>query len=208
MPAPSSHLAPSFADLIGPAAKCGRVLQKRIAALDPKRDTLKILLHGAPGVGKSELARLTAEALVGGRSHFKYAVEKLSGAALNAEIVRDWWDSRGLGSLFSSWTVKIIEEADRIPHVAQVLMLDYLDTCAPGTAILATSNADLSQLEARFQRRFQCFAIGTPGTEDIIAFLGQWPDLTPHERKMIAVGSAGCVGAALMDAQTALDMAA
>jgi len=204
---PAQTRAATFADLIGPAKIIGKVLLAKLERLNPQTDTVAMLFHGPPGVGKSELASLFADTLIGGKSCRTYAREKISGAKINADLVRRWHDARGVGSLFSDWTVKIIEEVDAMPTVAQTLMLDYLDEAAPGTAILATSNEQIKLLEERFRRRFQVWHVTAPTTEEIAAFLkGKFPDIYPAEALTIATLCNGCVGAALHDAENAIDI--
>jgi len=205
--APSNTRAATFSDLIGPAKIIGKVLLAKLERLNPQTDSVAMLFHGPPGVGKSELASLFADTLIGGKSCRNYAREKISGAKINADLVRRWHDARGIGSLFSDWTVKIIEEVDAMPAVAQTLMLDYLDECQPGTAILATSNEQIKLLEERFRRRFQVWHVTAPTTEEIANFLrGKFPDIYPAEATTIAALCGGCVGAAIHDAENAIDI--
>lgn len=203
---PSAFKPTSVRELIGPVARLGAQLAAKVAALNPRTDTFKLMLCGAPGIGKSRLTAILAAMLAGGERNAPFCVEKISGAKLNAETVGAWHDGRGLGTLFGDWKIKVIEEADKVPSVAQVLMLDYLDSITPGTAILATSNKLTEEITERFHTRFQFREIEAPTTDEIAALLSRrWPELRKTEVNMIAVGCGGNVRAALLDAETALD---
>lgn len=85
-------------------------------------------------------------------------------------------------------------------------MLDFMDSVTPGTAILATSNKITEELSERFHTRFQFREVTAPDTGEIAALLAKnWPELRKVEVNMIAMGCAGNVRAALLDAETALD---
>jgi Holliday junction resolvasome RuvABC ATP-dependent DNA helicase subunit len=64
MISPTNFRATRFADLIGPAAALGRVLQSKVdrTKADPTA-IVKAMFYGAPGVGKTELSRIFALAL-------------------------------------------------------------------------------------------------------------------------------------------------
>jgi hypothetical protein len=96
---------------------------------------------------------------------------------------------------------------DRCTRDAQDLLLSYLDHLPPGRAVIGTSNLQLDLLTERFQTRFQAIKIPTPTTEEIAALLQRhWPVDEPSALR-IAVGSGGCVRAALADLETWLDAA-
>ena len=203
---PSSFRPAQWSDLIGHAALTGQRITAKLARLDRRTDTVRLLFAGVPGCGKSTLARLAAQQLAGSADGARFAIETISGPRLDAETVKGWHDARGLSCLWGDWRIKVIEEADKVPAIAQVLMLDYLDQLTPGTAILATSNRESAELNERFQTRFQFFEVKPPDTEAITALLTRLCPSLPHfSRKMIAVGSGGNVRAALLDAETALD---
>jgi hypothetical protein len=75
-------------------------------------------------------------------------------------------------------------------------------------AFLGTSNLQLDLLTERFQTRFQTWKITAPESDDIAAWLvRRWR--TPRKlAEQIAVGSGGCVRAALADLESALDLEA
>ena len=110
-------------------------------------------------------------------------------------------------SLFGGgWSVRIVNELDRCSREAQDLMLSYLDRLRPGRALIGTSNLQLDLLTERFQTRFQAFKITGPESDEIAQWLiRRWkaPKLLAQE---IAVGSGGCVRAALADLESAIDM--
>lgn len=94
---------------------------------------------------------------------------------------------------------------DRCTREAQDLLLSYLDRLPPKRSVIGTSNLQLDLLTERFQTRFQSIKLMSPSTDDIAALLRRhWPvDRATAAR--IAVGSGGCVRAALADLETWLD---
>ena len=112
---------------------------------------MKILLYGPPGVGKTSIADMVADALSGTR----FAIEEFNGKLVTVETVKQWMGILGVCSLFGVYSVKIINEMDRCTRDAQDLLLSYLDRLPPGRAVIGTSNLQLDLLTERFQTRFQ-----------------------------------------------------
>jgi hypothetical protein len=110
------------------------------------------------------------------------------------------------GSLFSNWSVKIINELDRCSRDAQDILLTYLDKLPPGKALIGTSNLQLDLLTERFHTRFQSIKLTAPGTEEIAEFLRAHWKVPRDVALRIAVGSGGCVRAAMADLETWLDV--
>lgn len=128
-----------------------------------------------------------------------------NGREVSADLVREWMRGLCYGSLFSAWSVKIVNELDRCSREAQDLLLSYLDRLPPGRAFLGTSNLQLDLLSDRFQTRFQAIKLMAPATEELAAFLAaRWP-VPKATALQIAVGSGGCVRAALADLESWLD---
>jgi replication-associated recombination protein RarA len=189
-------------DLIGQAkrvalAQVGKA--KRLSA-DPSA-TMKLLLYGPPGVGKTSVVELVALQLAG----TPLSIEDYNGREVTVDLVREWMKQLPYGSLFGAWTVKIVNELDRCSREAQDLLLTYLDRLPPGRAFLGTSNLQLDLLTERFQTRFQAIKLTPPTTEELASFLSaHWP-VPAATASQIAVGSGGCVRAALADLESYLD---
>jgi hypothetical protein len=72
--------------------------------------------------------------------------------------------------------------------------------------VIGTSNLQLDLLTERFQTRFQSIKLNAPSTEEIAGLLQQhWP-VDEAVALRIAVGSGGCVRAALADLESWLDI--
>jgi len=189
-------------DLIGQAKRVAATqIGKAIRLKRDPRATMKLLLYGPPGVGKTSVVELIARELTGS----SLAVEDFNGREVTVDLVREWMKALPYGSLFSSWSVRIVNELDRCSREAQDLLLTYLDRLPPGRAFLGTSNLQLDLLTERFQTRFQAIKLLPPSTEELAAFIiARWPVARPVAAQ-IAVGSGGCVRAALADLESWLD---
>ena len=144
---------------------------------------------------------MVADALSGSR----FAVEEFNGKLVTVEVVKQWMGTLAANSLFGVYSVRIINEMDRCTRDAQDLLLSYLDRLDAGRAVIGTSNLQLNLLTERFQTRFQSIKIAAPSTEDIADLLCRhWP-VDQATALRIAVGSGGCVRAALADLESWLD---
>jgi replication-associated recombination protein RarA len=190
----------TFAALPPPSA--ARLIAKASKLHGDPAIPVKILLYGPPGVGKTSIADMVADAL----SSTRFAIEEFNGKLVTVETVKQWMGTLGVCSLFGVYSVKIINEMDRCTRDAQDLLLSYLDRLPPGRAVIGTSNLQLDLLTERFQTRFQSIKLAAPSTEDIADLLRRhWP-VDQSTALRIAVGSGGCVRAALADLESWLDV--
>ena len=189
-------------DLIGQARRVALAqVSKAQRMKDDPSATMKLLLYGPPGVGKTSVVELVALQLAG----TPLSIEDYNGREVSVDLVREWMKQLPYGSLFGAWTVKIVNELDRCSREAQDLLLTYLDRLPPGRAFLGTSNLQLDLLTERFQTRFQAIKLLPPTTEELAAFLTAHWSVPPVTANQIAVGSGGCVRAALADLESYLD---
>jgi MoxR-like ATPase len=202
LPSPMNWRPQTAEDLIGQAGLVARAQCRKAERLTAEAAaTMKLLLYGPPGVGKTSVVELVALQLAG----TPLAIEDYNGREVTVDVVRQWMTQLPYGSLFGAWSVKVVNELDRCSREAQDLLLTYLDRLPPGRAFLGTSNLQLDLLTERFQTRFQAIKLLPPTTEELATFLAaRWP-VPVSTATQIAVGSGGCVRAALADLESWLD---
>ena len=202
-PSPMNWRPQTAEALIGQArAVCAAQVAKARRLRDTRTAACKLLLYGPPGVGKTTVAEMVARELTG----TALGVESYNGKEVTVDAVRGWMETLPYGSLFSNWSVKIINELDRCSRDAQDILLTYLDKLPPGKALIGTSNLQLDLLTERFHTRFQSIKLTAPGTEEIADFLRAHWKVPRDVALRIAVGSGGCVRAAMADLETWLDV--
>ena len=196
-PIPPTCFVPSCAaDFVGHASKVAEVLMRKAQRLRATPDQpLKLLISGAPGIGKTSLVNLIARTLA---SH-PVAIEDVNGKEVGLELAREWTRSLAYVSIFGTWSVKVVNELDRCSKDAQDMLLTYLDRMKPGHAFLGTTNLDLSSLTERFQTRFQSVRLQPPDNEALAAFLARRWGAPISTTRMIAEGASGNVRAAMAD---------
>jgi len=199
---PSVYVPRDARQFIGPASKLATLFDRKAEHCRNAGDAVKVLIYGAPGIGKTALANYLASLLT---TH-PTEIESVNGRSVSVELIRHWQQCAGYGSLFGGYTVKIVNELDTCPRAAQDLLLTYLDEMGPRTAFVGTSNLELSLLAERFQSRLQQFKLAAPDTTALAEFIARW-QLPPKVCAQIAVGSGGNVRAALLDAQSVLEAA-
>jgi Holliday junction resolvasome RuvABC ATP-dependent DNA helicase subunit len=75
------------ADFVGQAGKVAEVLLRKVERLKANpNQPLKILISGAPGIGKTSLVNLIARALA---SH-PAAIEDVNGREVGLDLAREW----------------------------------------------------------------------------------------------------------------------
>ena len=201
-PSPMNWRPQTSEDLIGQAGHVARAQCRKAERLTAEAAaTMKLLLYGPPGVGKTSVVELVALQLAG----TPLAIEDYNGREVTVDVVRQWMTQLPYGSLFGAWSVKVVNELDRCSREAQDLLLTYLDRLPPGRAFLGTSNLQLDLLTERFQTRFQAIKLLPPTTEELAAFLAARWSVPAATATQIAVGSGGCVRAALADLESWLD---
>ena len=188
--------------LVGPAVS----VLETARALARRHDRLALLLHGDPGVGKSHILEQLALEL----TRSKFAIEQVNGQSLGVDLVRQWRDRACYGNLFSSWTVKRIDELDQASASARAELLTFLDYLPAGHAVLATTN-DYARLRAeskgRLETRCKTQRVESPSLEDAISYLRQRLQLPATAARAIAQGAVpdGCLASAGVNMRAALE---
>lgn len=194
--APTCFVPSCPADFVGQAGKAAEMLLRKAERLRATPDQpLKLLVSGAPGIGKTSLVNLIARALVAHPA----AIEDVNGREVSLDTVREWLRGLPYRSLFGGWTVKVINEFDRCSRDAQDLLLTMLDRMPPGHAFLATTNLEIGNLTERLQTRFLPVRLQPPENEVLAAFLARRWAVPIATTRMIAAGAAGNVRAAMAD---------
>lgn len=202
VPSPLAWRPKGPEDLIGHAKEVAvSLLAKAKATKSNGRHPLKVLLYGPPGVGKTSIAEMLSAELAGS----PFGIEDFNGKLVGIETVKQWMGGLSYGSLFGDFSVRIVNELDRCSKDAQDLLLTYLDKLPTGRAFIGTSNLQLDLLTERFQTRFQAIKLRAPSTEEITGFLCSKWNVDPQIGTQIAVGSGGCVRAALADLENWFD---
>lgn len=194
---PDQFVPGSADDLIGPAAQLAGAMVQRVQQIRKQSSgNFRALLYGDPGNGKTTIANLLAAEF----ALNKFDVETINGRNLTIEVVRDWQNHNCYGSMYGGWKVKLINEVDLVPIVAQDLMLTFLDELSPKTAVIGTSNQDVGALTPRFKSRFQCIRVLSPAPHEIATWLRTQFKVNRPAANWIAETCLGNVRQAALDA--------
>lgn len=196
---PADYRPATPQDLVGkPSELATAVVAAATHAKHQSNSTFKVLFYGEPGTGKTTIANMVATCLANERMD----IETINGRNLTIDVVRDWQKNNCYGSMFGGWKVKIVNEMDLVPMAAQDLMLSYLDEVSTKTAIIGTSNLDVSTLTPRFKSRFQCIRVPAPTQSEIAAWLKTKFAVAKTGADWIAATCCGNVRQALLDASS------
>jgi replication-associated recombination protein RarA len=196
IPPPTCFVPSCPADFVGQAGKVAEVLLRKAERLWANPDQpLKLLVSGAPGIGKTSLVNMIARTLA---TH-PAAIEDVNGREVGLDVAREWTRSLAYASMFGPWSIKVVNELDRCSKDAQDMLLTYLDRMRPGHAFLGTTNLDLTSLTERFQTRFQSVRLQPPENEHLAVFLARRWGAPISITRQIAEGSKGNVRAAMAD---------
>lgn len=76
---------------------------------------LQLLITGAPGIGKTSLVNMIARTL----ASQPVAIEDVNSKEVGLELAREWTRTLAYGSIFGSWSVRVVNELDRCSKDAQ-----------------------------------------------------------------------------------------
>jgi replication-associated recombination protein RarA len=185
-------------DLIGKAQQVAKVYTAW--AKSGKSSPMRMLFYGPPGVGKSAVCKLLANALV---TH-STKIRRISAKQATPDLLRDWL--MDFKYQCADWRVYCIEEVDAVSPDCEVLLLQLADEMPERTALLVTSNEEMTGLSSRFQSRMKAIRFNRPTVKEVEKFIiDRWPELK-NVAKEIASANNGDIRASLNDCQFELDV--
>lgn len=190
-------------EMIGDALRHGIELwNKATAVADHPSAYFRAIFYGDPGVGKTELCKLIGMKLAGDA----FAIEQLNGQSVSVDKVRDWSRSAPYRPMFGTgWTVKIIDEFDRMSDAAIFEMHSLLDKRQPRSAFLMTTNMPFAKIPKPFHSRANIYKFTPVSSEELGQFIStHWPVLE-EKADIIAIANQGNVRGALFDAEAEID---
>lgn len=201
---PSRYIPRCPDDFIGDAHNYALLIQKLYARAKKQNNaSLRFLLNGNPGLGKSALARWMIEDLWG---ISRFYTKKLNGTQINIETIEGICQSLQYCPMEGDYKAIWFEECDAMSVPAQkriLTMLDELDDIN-GVVVVCTSNCKLREFEPRFQTRFTVMEFEPPTQPEVEKFLAHFIP-NPEDISSIAQRAYGNVRQALKDADLAIE---
>ncbi len=157
-------------DFVGPARQGARLVDRLVTSRRSAGTPIKVLFKGPAGTGKSALADYLRRTL----GCNGWSVRKLNGTQVKIETVEDLSRDLAFRNLGGGYTFIWVDEADKIPQIAQVRFLTLMDDLPPFVAVVCTSNCQLDEFEERFQTRFQVMEITGPTRDELKPLLNRF----------------------------------
>lgn len=199
---PTSFKPETEGDFIGETKRVASVVLVKARKLRfSGTGSYRLLFHGSPGVGKTTLAMLTANALTG----HALAIERLNGQSVTVDRVREWRDRAGYRPLWGDRRCIVVDECDAMGQAALNEWRTFSDTLPPCTDYILTTNKSLAELQPQFQSRAQQYGFGEVTGEEIGEFLTNRFGIPAEVAETIGQNCGGDVRAALCDAESWLD---
>lgn len=156
-------------DFVGsPQKKWAKLLLGSVQLVkEGKSRSLKVLLKGPPGVGKTSMAGFLARQLVSDPFRHTSIITE-SGADIDIDWVRNLKDMTRTVPM-GGYMAIIVDEADLLPKKCRDLFLHVMDTLPKGYLVCFTSNLD--NLEKRFEDRCYQVRLDNPSPNEISEWL-------------------------------------
>lgn len=189
-------------DFVGASQTVASLLLGKVAAMkQAQAGTLKVLLYGSPGTGKSTLAGLIANTLA---AH-EIAIHFSNGRELTEPMLARWRFDSQCKPMIGDWRVFWVDEIDALAKGVQIASLSFMDRLPERSVFLATCNSELGDLEPRFHSRFKCHRFEAVRVEELTDWLMKRWDVPGEAAWQIASASGGDVRMALNEVETFFD---